>query len=308
LMTTSTDRVHLGSNLSFYGEETIPNKDRAFFIKALFLAFTLNCLNQSIGAKSLKLALLDTGFCPSLALVNPNIIIEPVKDVTQSNTYKCHQNQLAGARFHGQRVLDLFSALYPKEAGHKKIVITPIVIFNKDGQQSFTYWNQALKLSQDHAIILAAAGLRLPEDETKRRQQSSKAPIPEGIIIVASGRVGPNIPKTTKLFPQELSSLDNMILVGSYHKPLFEKGFALKDGSLLYREAIDYYFEYSGKLSPTLKGASRALAVGGAKMLEHCAEEAGKGALDFKGCLKKKSFKISFKENLPLSKTLFSLP
>ena len=276
----------------------------AFTLKAIFVFGLTVYSAHGFAEKSLKVAILDTGFCPSLAFKNPNIQIESVIDVTQSNIYKCVTTTLDHPRFHGQKVLDLFSYTYPKSKTAMKLIITTVVVFNNQGVTQMSYWRQAIKLTGNHDFIISAAGFKLPTDTKSMHALLKKTPPLTPITLLTSGRIAPSMPKGTKLFPQELHFQENIFLIGSYHQALFKNGTPLKDKGLFYKKHISYFFEYSGQFQAKLTGASRALAIGSSTILGLCAKKSQGQIKKLEKCMQEKREEIPYKAVAPKPYTL----
>jgi hypothetical protein len=312
-MVTNMLKAHLDFNkLINSSGETYSPRSMALMTRAIFFTFAILLFPQNTFAKKqfqLKIAVLDTGFCPGLLSTHPKITVESVADVTQSNNYKCNESTLKGMRFHGQDVLEVFIHNYPSNKETPTLLVTPVVIFNKNALQKVSYWNQALELVKEHDIIISATGLPLPRDPTQAKNLLKKAKLPRPLTILASGRIAPGIDKKTKLFPQEFYFQENIVLLGSYYQPLFESSLAQRDEGLLYQKEISLLFPSSGKKIPKLKGASRALASGSAKLISRCGVFIKKSSLSlFQKCIEKSAKSLKFKKpinSMKSSKTLF---
>ena len=248
-------------------------------------------INPSFAKKTkLKIAILDTGFCPKkLQPFHPHISIRPPMDFANKAFYSCDGFDLKNRRYHGHLVLSyLVEQLNPKN----QIEIQPMVIFDSWGKQKIGYWKKALDWAHDHNfdIIIAAAGLPIE----KKQNYPLKA-----ITFLSSGRSGIGIKANSKLFPQELHLKNQVFLIGSYHPPIsqYDKTI-LEDPKLLYKNEIDYYFS-GGLSSDLLRGSSLAVALALRKALNLCENSFKDHSLG--QCLKKykKEIKLDNKLSLP---------
>lgn len=219
----------------------------------LFFSFILNQANAS-----LKIAVVDTGFCSQkIVTTSKHQNVKPALDMTGTNTYDCKKVSAgelsSGARFHGQNVLNEFLAYLPKTI---PVTIQPLVVFDLKGHQSSAAWKKAITFIEKEKIdmVLTAAGFISKEILVKK--------LPS-IWFVPSGRTERFITNKTVLFPQSLAPVANLFMIGSY----FDEGQIIYDQALMYQDQIDYYFP-SGKKS--FSGSSRAVAHAMAKALQNC--------------------------------------
>lgn len=263
-MTTNLYKVHSASNISLDNLR-----------KGLLLGALLFFLIQPAFSKTIKLAILDTGFCPDLLKAVDNVTILQVSDLTQSVTYKCKEGQLKSRRFHGHWVLsEILNNLGKPEA---KLEIYPMVIFNKNGEQYLRYWKRAFKEANKQSVDLIVAAAGLPLSNNDLRQEASKIQLPSSPILLAAGRLSPGVPKDALLFPHSLLGTKQKLTFGSYHKGVDDKGPHFKDTSLIGESEIDFYFPFNFKprLFGELKGTSLSLALGVRSILTHCPQALG---------------------------------
>lgn len=241
----------------------------------------------------LRVHIYDTGYCPHLITPPKNIIILPVVDITQKNNYDCSSTNISGLRFHGQWVLENF--IRGIEA-KKKIIITPLIIFNKQGLQSLNYWKKALDYSKENGadIIFAAAGIPL---KTKKEMiKASEIKLPSAPILLSAGRVSKEISRQFPLFPQFHSDGKKVIIIGSYHQGLKGKLEHFEDTSLINKEKISYYFPFASDVNTQLKGSSYALSEAANFILKYCQE------LQLEKCLTEHELEITLKNKNIFSK------
>ncbi|MGZ3857128.1 MAG: hypothetical protein ACXVKO_12795, partial [Bacteriovorax sp.] len=212
-----------------------------------------------------KIALIDTGFCPEK--IQDNIKIEPTIDFTKSVKLDCFKSDTHLPRFHGQLVLEEFL----KFLDFKKIKVHlyPLMIFDIRGDQKKEYWIEAIDWVKKNKIdfVLTASGLITNEKIEN---------VLPAIWFVPSGRASPGIADKSALFPQNLAPQENLFLIGDY----YDGKQVLYDQALLYKDKIDYYFPSGLK---GFKGTSRAVAEAAARALNLCPISS------MRACLKKLS-------------------
>lgn len=249
------------------------------------LGLTFFSFFVSVSAHSaLKIAVLDTGFCPEqITISNPKIRIQPAIDLTKSVKLDC-QNPAFNKdlpRFHGHLVIE---ELLKHLNIDTEVTITPLILFDAKGLQHKDYWLAGIDWVKKNKIdfVLSASGLI-------NREASPKMKLP-AIWFVPSGRTSPHIKKGDGLFPQNLAPAQNLFLIGSYYQ--YDSKNAenvLYDVGLLYQDKIDYYFQ-SG--ADKFSGTSRAVAEGAARAINLCPVNSL-----MRVCLKKQSKVLSDRLN-----------
>ncbi len=217
-----------------------------FFLSLFFTSCNAYC--------EIKLALIDTGFCPGKIAAKKKITIENMIDLTSSVKIDCQKYDSRDGRFHGQLVLEEFLKFYnPK---NEILHIYPLIIFNSAGEQKIDYWLKSIDWVKKEKIdiVLTAAGFM----GTEKISNSLPA-----IWFVPSGRITPKVLGIGSLFPQSLAPLKNLFLIGDF----YDGRQVLYDQGLLYKEFIDYYFP-SG--AGHFTGTSRAVAEACAKAISLC--------------------------------------
>ncbi len=259
---------------------------RAFTWKALFFLFF--CLNSNQNF-ALRIAVFDTGFCPSLLEKSNHFVISQVKDVTQSVTYKCNKHSLKNRQFHGQWVLSELLKTKLKEGSNTKIKVFPFVIFNNRGVQEIRYWKRAIeeakKLNVD--FVVAAAGL--PTKNTKEREKAAQIGFKDLPFLLAAGRRYPGINKGTILFPHDFLDQESRLIFGTYFEGVDHSRPHFKDLELLEPKKVNYFlpFNFKPRVFGELKGTSLAVSLATRYILETCLKaKADEGAFSFMGCLK----------------------
>lgn len=207
---------------------------------------------------NLKIAIVDTGFCSQKSLTkSKNHIVKNVRDMTGPISYDCkkisEKELKTSGRFHGQHVLNEFLSFSPKKI---KMTIYPMVVYDKNGNQTSEGWKQAIELIEKEKIdmVLTASGF-ISEEKVVKDLPS--------IWFVPSGRTERSITTKTVLFPQSLAPTPNIFVIGDY----FDGGQIIYDQALLYQDQIDYYFPAGNK---GFTGTSRAVAEAMAKALQKC--------------------------------------
>lgn len=225
-----------------------------FFRLAFFFMFLLPVTSFA----SLKIAIVDSGFCPDKIKKNKGITINTPLDMTDSVKLNCKALKESDfekqGRFHGQLVLKEFLKHLPKKA---KVSIHPLVVYNKKGVQTQKAWTKAISWIEKKKVdlVLTASGLL---DEAPPAKE-----LP-ALWFMPSGRIGGEVKKETTLFPQLLAPKPNIFIIGDY----FDGKKVFYDENLLYQSAIDYYFP-SGENK--FSGTSRAVAHGLGRAIEVCA-------------------------------------
>lgn len=246
----------------------------------VFLAFFI----QITHASPLKIAILDTGFCPELLKLKKNVTINPPIDLTSSVHLDCQKYSTKNRRFHGHWVLEQFLRELKLE---KKIQVTPLIIFDQNGSQRLEYWKRAFNKQSEFHLIISAAGIT----QNKRSKMTSEIKRP---IIVAGATLGRGIKESTILWPQSEFKNPLVTAIGSY-LPKDQTLGKREDYTLLRKNEMSYFFS-AGRDSDYFRGSSRAVATASARAINICFNE----LLDLKNlksCLKRKSFKIKLDES-----------
>ncbi|OUR97163.1 hypothetical protein A9Q84_12615 [Halobacteriovorax marinus] len=247
------------------------------------ILFFLTFFIQSSFAGPLKIALLDTGFCPELLKTNKFIKIHAPIDLTDSVKLNCAKYSKDNRRFHGQWVLEQFL----KELKSKReIEITPFIIFDKNANQAESYWKKAFLKQADFHLFITAAGL----------PYKGKANITKKItrpIFVAGATLGKGIRKSSTLWPQVHFNHQQVFTIGSF----LEKDQVLgsrEDYTLLRPKEMKFFFS-SGPTKDHFKGSSRAVATASARAINHCYEVILKSK-PLSKCLEKKRILLPLEE------------
>jgi hypothetical protein len=227
----------------------------------------------------IKVAVLDTGFCPrKLNFKSKNIKVYETEFMMAPFRIPCNRKTLLGRRFHGHHVLEEFLKNLESK---KKISIYPIVIFDKSGQQTSKYWDKAFKKVDALQVnfVLLAAGLPL---KTKRPELPYLRS--QTIHFLAAGKEGVGISKQTKLFPQIHHQKENVFLIGNFYPPIKSDQRLILDSAMLNLKQTHYFFS-GGHGHSELRGSSKAVATALAKAISLC----DLPLKSFKQCLEKKS-------------------
>lgn len=267
--------------------------------KALFCFFTL--LSLSAHTKTIKIAILDTGFCLEDLTSSKRILVLPKRDITQTNRYDCAKTPKKSRRLHGQWVLEVLIKQLNLDSKNKRknedeeplIQITPIVIFDKDGHQKYEYWKTAVNYinSNDFHLLLSAVALPLKDSKVAATLPELKVPI----AFFAAQRKSKDIDKRTFLYPHILTPKDNILIVGSYYKDQVTHKSHYADTSLTHPKTINYYMPYEEN-HPYLKGSSFAVTKATQVLLEKCQSSLLLKSTDqIKKCLAKRRTEVKVK-------------
>jgi len=226
---------------------------------SIFLALLISSVQV---LADIQVAVIDTGFCPKLLTIKPNIKIEKVIDLTDSiKEDYCKKFNKSSPRFHGHLVLQTF--IDQLQNTQEKIIITPLIVFDKNGKQLANYWQQALKKHYD--FILSGAQLMTNEKIATDLQ---------GQWFVAAPHLNPGVYKESIFFPASIAPLQNLFIIGSS-----------PDNGQLYKDKVDYYFPDS---TGELRGSSYAVSIAAAKAINLCGNEI---KANLRSCLVSKTFK-----------------
>lgn len=231
----------------------------------------------------IRIAIFDTGFCPSLIEQNPHFQIEPVKDFTQSNTYKCIPGKLKGFRFHGHWILEYLEKelkvnseeenpnkpqLANKEASqrtplHPKIRIYPYILFNNKGDQSLEYWKIALKQLRADKINMAVMAVGLPAKKENINSLVKSAQNFKGFFLMASGQKDIRLNLKYGLFPQSKKEELLGLMLGQYYPALASSEVALLPPAQLHSRKSDFFFKVNSfnQLKNTSLAVTQALGL-----------------------------------------------
>ena len=157
------------------------------------IIFGASCFAQEA---PLKIAIFDTGFCPSK--IKTNHILN--SDFLAKENCKI----LDRKRFHGHYVLKEFLAALKTK---RKLEIFLFKIFDQNGVQQEALWQRALAVAKNKKVVLSLMAVGYPYKVMPKWQLPS-------VSIVASGQKGKGITKQTKLWPQELKSKDRFLVAG----------------------------------------------------------------------------------------------
>jgi hypothetical protein len=217
------------------------------FLKGTLLA-SLLFFTPMLFSKTIKVAFLDTGFCPEKS----SIIYDPTNSIDKLDCKYIHTQ-----RFHGEEVKRIFKANISKKL---KVKIYDLILFDANGNQQFTYWMKAIeqikKISAD--IVISAIGI--PIDD----KINFKDILLQGIWVLSVPHLAPKISREMRIFPQELNR-ENMFLVGNvlFNNQIDPGLFYLED-----KKKIDFFAIEEENQS--FKGSSFAVPKIAAKMLNWC--------------------------------------
>ncbi len=199
-------------------------------------------------ASIIKIAILDTGFCPNNLSPHPKIKILKPHFSMREFAIECDKPNYSQRRLHGHKVLDVFINNYK---GTQLIEILPIVVFDQNGVSLIKYWQDAMPKLIELKIneALSATGVPL--------QVKSRVSLPKTIhFTLASGRIEPNIKNMVALFPQDYLPKKQVTIVGSQIK--FAES-SLKDPKTYNPKNVDVWIDEAP--DENFKGSSRAVAI-----------------------------------------------
>ncbi len=176
----------------------------------------LSMISFSLKAESIKVALIDTNFCPEVGI--------KIKDRSEPSL-----KLKKGCRTHGQKILE--KVLEEK----LPISIELYSVFDPTGQQKREYWEKALrKYNQKYYdLTLMAIGTELKFNDLVLKNFLKT----KGKKIVAAGQAGRGIERGEALFPQRYYLQDNIILVGGYR--LTKRGKKLLPQTQFFNEKLE---------------------------------------------------------------------
>ena len=194
-------------------------------------------LSTSPAQSKLHIAVIDTGFCNQSQLVNKPL------DFTSSVKVDCRKTQRDNRRFHGHFVLKNFL----EHNQRKDIKISPLIVFDKQGQQKKEYWLKALEWIKSNQVdvLLTASGLVV---------ETSLGELPT-LTVAASGQVSGKIRRTHQLWPQSFDS-SKLILIGNLIR---DQDLVFAGQRLLHKKRIDYFIEEDSSSQAVAKALARAL-------------------------------------------------
>ena len=247
----------------------------------LLLTFSLYpCYSAPI-----KIAILDTYFCPKLIMTPKNIQINTVIDNSHSHkSESCSTYSKKNRLFHGQWVLEEFiNNIKIKD----QIIIQPISIFNSSGVQDIESWKKAFNNQEKYDLFLVAAGVSL-------KKESIIFPNFIRPVITAGSTYGKGINKKSLLWPQSEYKNDFVITIGSYLEENEDLG-TRDDYNLIFKKRMKFFFS-AGIESSHFKGTSFAVAVATSRLLSLC-EKQVKSHRGLYKCLESNRKLITLKES-----------
>lgn len=253
---------------------------------ALLLLFLL--LTKQSFARSIKIAIFDTAFCPaSIFNIEKNIIIHNVVDLTSKSTEnhcQFYSTKTKDRRFHGHRVLEV---LIDQLKINTKLEIFPYIIFDNSKIQTLKYWKDASSHMNAQKIpyILLATGLALNNEQIKLLPKHSF----QGFI--SAPKIGRGVKKNSVIWPQIKKG--NSLLIGGFHQ---DKNMIIYDRGLLYNTNIDYFFPNKNSINQ-LSGTSNAVVLAYKRALTLCEEAFFINMKSVKNCLLKIRTRLNFIKN-----------
>ena len=231
-----------------------------FFFLSFIISFQI-LPNTFPSKRAIQVHLYGTGFCPHLIKSknsNKNIIVKPVIDITQNNDYQCLESEIHNHRFHGHWILaEIINQIKNNKL---PIEITPVIIFDKQGLQTLSYWRMAFQYSVDKSsdfILTTQTGV--PLKSKKELIESAKIEIPEiPLLLISNNTKAKNTSmkgEATTFFPHINKGLKQVHIVKETPY-LFEKRVSKKSSSF-----------------PKLGPSDLLLLEGSVHFLENCLEK-----------------------------------
>jgi hypothetical protein len=238
----------------------------------------------------LHIALFDTPICSGYNYnqIYPHVTIAKTTwpDEIKPDRYTCPKDidQKFYRSLHGHYVLrSLLSNLNSK----RKIIIHPLVVFNRSGEQRLEYWNSALRWSAQNSVDIQviATGLLIKNINISKLKLTN-------FSLVAAGNIGLGVDSKTRLWPQHSRSRQ-MVLIGSYLPSKLpaphNRGIYL-DPNQLNQKQIKWAFDGSGARKIRFGGTSYAVAIATAKIINICPQESS----TLPDCMKQAAKKLIF--------------
>lgn len=274
-----------------------------FALLGIFINISLCLYPQELSAKTLNIALFDTGFClektqkllkklkgqKKLSKVQ---VMSPV-DITNSpltpkeNKAACLNFNYKNRKFHGQWVLEVF--LHNLKLNKLKLIIHPYIIFDNNSTQKISYWQRAIKRIKKQKIdyLLLASGILL------KKVQIESLPTLRVPTFMAAPKIGLGIKNSSHIWPQITANIASPhFLIGSFH-PNTAKDTPFLDRGILYQDKIDYYFNEKSVYRP-LTGTSQAVAKAMARAINLCPKHFIKSKNSLRKCLSNHKQKFYF--------------
>lgn len=207
----------------------------------------------------LKIAIIDAFFCQGIK-VPATIKLMPAQDMTiEKKPYG--ETCTKGRQFHGNQVLRIFIKNLKTKS---KIEITPYKVFLKNGEQDRLALAKALSEIEKSKtdMVIMAIGFMKPDSLPKT--------LPT-LTLAASGASGNGVRNDEKLWPQELTS-ENLILISHYFSSVTSSKTSLKghfDPSSLYLNKTKFFVANPTK-PEDFSGSSYAVAFAAAKVVSFC--------------------------------------
>lgn len=246
----------------------------------LSVTFWLLFISFSLSAKTLTLAIVDTGLC-SNALAS-GVITHSKMNRECSRPVKFERSR------HAHFIIENFLKNYRKPK-NENLILHHFNVFNQQGEQDKALWLEALselqKLKPD--MIIMAVGF-------KGDFSTFPTSLP-GITILAAGTEGFGITQQTVLWPQLLKD-PQILMVGHFFPSRLghlARRQAQKKGQLgpdLLNKLNTSYFVAEAYKKENLGGSSRACALASAFILNKCKKEVlSKNIKDIFSCLQQKN-------------------
>jgi hypothetical protein len=235
------------------------------FIKLLLLLvlFKTSFLYANNEA-TLKVALFDSGFCPTKYHETPkSISLNPVNFEALSPNTPTHDDCKKSKELkslHGHLVLKALLKDLKNHHYNSPLKIYLYSIYDKNGISSYALWNSALKDSIKKGVHLGVSASSLV---AKLESYPQLPPYP---LLLAAGTKEGEITKNQIPWPQKMHQNKNIYLFGHYSKSLYDK----KIDGFLPPSLITRADFYTAKNLSTFSGSSHAVSIGSARIIHLC--------------------------------------
>lgn len=240
-------------------------KNAAMTVLAIITSLIFNshpALSHSKKQKNIRIAILDSGFCPDLLQKPKTVKVNLVWFAVESSfDLKCSPENLTSPRFHGHKVLQLLLEDWDLVQNSHSVTLTidPIIMLDEKGFQSLTTWKKTLKKITDekYDIVLSSIGFAFANSI---EFEKANLALPEGptYFFAAGEKIGRLA--RAEIFPQKLATLQKS---SEKIKKIHLVGLHFFDGKKWVKQPTTFYLDSvtdwtSDDPRPEFKGSSLA--------------------------------------------------
>lgn len=219
-------------------------------------------LSHNKKPKNIKIAILDSGFCPDLLQKTKAVKVNSAWFAVDSSfDLKCFPENLSSPRFHGHKVLQLLLEDWNlvQNSHSVSLTIDPIVMLDEKGFQSLATWQKALKKISDekYDIVLSSIGFAFTNSVEFEKANLN---LPQGptYFFAAGEKIGKL--SRAEIFPQKLATLQKS---NEKNKKIHLVGLHFFDGKKWVKQPTTFYLDSvtdwtSDDPRPEFKGSSFA--------------------------------------------------